>query len=59
MNQDQAPGKQPTEESVQNAAKKPYVKPAYEFERTFETMALSCGKISTTQAQCKFNRKSS
>jgi hypothetical protein len=52
MKQDQAPGKQPP-------AKKPYVKPAYEFERTFETMALSCGKISTTQAQCKFNRKRS
>jgi hypothetical protein len=30
MNQDQAPGKQPAEESVQTAAKKPYVKPAYE-----------------------------
>ena len=40
-------------------AKKPYVKPAYEFERAFETMALSCGKINITQAQCKFNRKNS
>jgi hypothetical protein len=55
MNQDQAPGKQP----AQPAAKKPYVKPSYKFERAFETMALSCGKISITQAQCKFNRKSS
>ncbi len=40
-------------------AKKPYVKPAFVFERAFETMALSCGKINTTQAQCRFNRKNS
>jgi hypothetical protein len=52
MKQDQAPEKRP-------AAKKPYVKPSYEFERAFETMALSCGKINTTQFQCKFNRKNS
>jgi hypothetical protein len=39
--------------------KKPYIKPAFEFERAFETMALACGKINTTQAQCKFNRKNS
>ena len=55
MNEDQAPGKQ----AEQPTGKKPYVKPAYEFERAFETMALSCGKLSITQAQCKFNRKSS
>jgi hypothetical protein len=39
--------------------KKPYQKPAFVRERAFETMALSCGKINTTQAQCKLNRKSS
>ena len=39
--------------------KKPYQKPAFVYERAFETMALSCGKINITQAQCKFNRKSS
>lgn len=41
------------------AAKKPWIKPAFVFERAFETMALSCGKITISQAQCKFNRKSS
>ena len=41
------------------AAKKPYVKPAFRHEQVFETMALACGKISSTQAQCKFNRKNS
>ena len=41
------------------AAKKPYVKPEVRFERVFETMALSCGKVQTTQQQCHFNRKAS
>ena len=63
MNQDQVPGKQreqaPTHKDGQPTAKKPYVKPAFEFERAFETMALSCGKITITQANCKFSRKSS
>ncbi|HZU43771.1 MAG TPA: hypothetical protein VE994_13925 [Terriglobales bacterium] len=39
--------------------KKPYSKPDFKFERVFETMALSCGKISPVQAQCRFNRKNS
>lgn len=39
--------------------KKPYVKPAYRRERVFETMALACGKISTTQSSCRNNRRNS
>jgi hypothetical protein len=39
--------------------RKPYQKPAFRFERVFETMALSCGKINFTQGQCRFNRKTS
>jgi hypothetical protein len=39
--------------------KKPYQKPVFLHERVFETMALSCGKISGTQASCKLNRKNS
>lgn len=39
--------------------KKPYVKPAFRHEKVFETTALSCGKISATQRQCSFYRKSS
>ena len=60
MNPDEQ--KQPAgREAAANEArpKKPYVKPAFVLERAFETMALSCGKINITQAQCKFNRKSS
>jgi hypothetical protein len=39
--------------------KKPYLKPAYRSEQVFERMALSCGKISPTEFQCRFNRKNS
>jgi hypothetical protein len=41
------------------AKKKPYEKPAFQHESVFETMALACGKVSRTQAQCHFNRKNS
>jgi hypothetical protein len=39
-------------------ARKPYTKPAFRFERVFETQALSCGKLDT-QTQCHLNRKTS
>jgi len=41
------------------SAKKPYGKPTYRFERVFETMALSCGKVGPVEFQCRFNRKNS
>jgi hypothetical protein len=39
--------------------KKQYQDPAFRHERVFETMALSCGKISGTEFQCHFHRKAS
>jgi len=39
--------------------KKPYTKPAFRFEQVFVTTALSCGKTSSTETQCRFNTKSS
>jgi hypothetical protein len=39
--------------------RKTYQKPDFRFERVFETMALACGKISASQPQCRFNRKTS
>lgn len=39
-------------------SRKPYVKPAYQREDVFETMALSCGKTGT-QGQCHGNHKNS
>jgi hypothetical protein len=40
-------------------AKKPYVKPSFEREKVFETQALTCGKVQTTQQSCHSNRKHS
>jgi len=54
---DQAVPRSETEPPVK--VKKPYQKPAFRFERVFETRALSCGKVSTTSRTCDFNRKSS
>ncbi len=39
--------------------KLPYVKPSFRHEQVFETMALACGKISSTQFQCRVNTKNS
>ncbi len=45
--------------ATHDAPKKPYIKPAFRHEQVFETMALACGKINTTQRQCRVNRKNS
>ena len=39
--------------------KRPYQKPEFRLERVFETRALVCGKVQTTQASCAHNRKTS
>jgi hypothetical protein len=50
--------REPDERLIREAqTKKPYLKPAFRFERVFVTTALSCGKIDPTQTQCTFNRK--
>ena len=46
-------------EAGAKSGKRPYVKPAFEYERVFETMALACGKISQTQLSCHTVRKTS
>lgn len=40
-------------------AKKLYQKPAFRYERVFETLALSCGKIAGTSLNCNSSPKSS
>jgi hypothetical protein len=47
------------QKSEEPKRKKLYKKPSFRFESVFETMALSCGKIITSQAGCKLNRKTS
>ena len=44
---------------AQQAVRKPYRKPAVRHEQVFETRALTCGKMQTTQGQCHFERKTS
>ena len=39
--------------------KKPYVKPAFRYERVFETQALSCGKIGILPITCIGHTKTS
>jgi hypothetical protein len=39
--------------------KKLYQKPAFRYERVFETLALSCGKKVGTGALCQFSKKTS
>jgi hypothetical protein len=58
-NPDQAGLPQIQTAASSDAAKKPYLKPAFRHEQVFETMALACGKINSTQRQCRNNRKNS
>ena len=39
--------------------KAPYQKPAFRCESVFETSALRCGKVQSTQAPCHSNRSAS
>lgn len=39
--------------------RKPYLKPAFEREKVFETQALVCGKMQSTEGSCHHNRKNS
>ena len=50
---------EPKPEPVEPKPKERYLKPAFRHERVFETMALACGKISSTTASCHSNRKNS
>jgi hypothetical protein len=56
---DQRTSEDPGIVSKANSVKKNYAKPAFRYERAFETAALSCGKISPNERQCQFNKKTS
>jgi len=59
MTKDDANAEEQTQGESPRTGKKPYQKPEFRFEKVFETMALSCGKVSPTEFQCRFNRKTS
>jgi hypothetical protein len=46
-------------ESKPIRGRRPYQKPAFRFERVFETSALGCGKTSSVQGQCVMSMKTS
>jgi hypothetical protein len=59
MSQDRGDGprNEPQSTRATVTSKRAYSKPDFKHEKVFETMALACGKLSATQAQCRFNRK--
>lgn len=59
MNQSGPTNRLPSTDAEKHIVKKPYQKPEVRHERVFETMALACGKVQTTQGQCAHNRKAS
>jgi hypothetical protein len=50
---------EPSNSKRAQTIKAPYQKPAFRYESVFETSALRCAKIQTTQGQCRSNRKTS
>ena len=59
MTEDKDNSSQQDSNGSEPLVKRKYEKPSFRFEKVFETMALACGKISPTEFQCRFNRKSS
>lgn len=59
MNQSEESNRVQSAASGERAAKKPYHKPEVRYEKVFETSALTCGKVQTTQGSCHSNRKTS
>jgi hypothetical protein len=59
MTDNRAPREKRQQPGSAGKEKKLYQKPAFRYERVFETLALSCGKIAPTQSTCHHNRKTS
>jgi len=59
MTQSEQTNRPQPREGAQRTVKKPYQKPAVRYEQVFETRALTCGKVQTTQGSCHYERKTS
>jgi hypothetical protein len=59
MSDNRATREKPQKPGHAGNEKKPYQKPAFRYERVFETLALSCGKVIPNQGLCHFSRKTS
>ena len=51
------PEKDRATEQPERREKKPYQKPAFEYEQVFETMALTCSKSKSVDPNCKTGNK--
>jgi hypothetical protein len=58
-NSDEPEQQETPKREAKGTGKRPYVKPMVRYERVFETMALSCGKVQSTEGSCHFNRRTS
>jgi hypothetical protein len=59
MSQSEPTSRLPHRVEAGRTAKRPYQKPTVRHEQVFETTALTCGKVQTTQGSCHYNRKTS
>jgi len=59
MNDNRAPREKRQQQGSAGKEKKLYQKPAFRYERVFETQALSCGKMVGTTVQCQVQQKAS
>jgi hypothetical protein len=59
MTENQSPDEKQKRVGATPKSKKPYQKPAFRYERVFETAALSCGKLAGTSPTCNSARKTS
>jgi len=59
MNDHRAPHEKQQQPIDAVKKKKNYQKPAFRYERVFETLALSCGKIAASTGSCQFSQKTS
>jgi hypothetical protein len=58
MTEDRAPRESSQRPGKANKEKKVYQKPAFRFEHVFETQALSCGKVGSSQGKCAAGNRS-
>jgi len=59
MTDNRAPREKRQQPGNADKEKKLYQKPAFRYERVFETLALSCGKKGSNLPTCQFSKKTS
>jgi hypothetical protein len=57
LDKDNSSGQKTEEPKI--TAKKVYKTPSFEYEKIFEVGALACGKVQSTERNCRLSRKTS